>query len=256
MNDHRFASSTRGTEFGLQIVSEAPQPEDLKLGNTSGMSSIVMKKNLGYAVIGLTVGLVCGFKAANYGYRSELNANRTSAVNSAASLNPNTVGNGQRGQAVIEQVQASVEKARTNPQNFDAQHEAAHLFTQIQRPDSAIEFLLKAQQIKPTDPDTLAELAEAYYLTQKFDESINWARRALQAKPAFPIANYYLMASYIETNQNLPEAERILADLEALRPGDRALGEIRQLIQKAKLEGGKSKSVLAHGPETEAGGRR
>jgi len=70
------------------------------------------------------------------------------------------------------------------------------------------------------------------------------------------ISNYYLMASYIETNQNLPEAERILADLEALRPGDRALGEIRQLIQKAKLEGGKSKSVLAHGPETEAGGRR
>jgi len=68
------------------------------------MSSIVMKKNLGYAVIGLTVGLVCGFKAANYGYRSELNANRTSAVNSAASLNPNTVGNGQRGQAVIEAI--------------------------------------------------------------------------------------------------------------------------------------------------------
>jgi len=102
----------------------------------------------------------------------------------------------------------------------------------------------------------LAELAEAYYLTQKFDESIKWARRALQAKPGLPIANYYLMASYIETNQNLSEAERILADLETLRPGDQALAEIRQLIQKAKLDGGKSKSVLAHGPESETGGRR
>jgi len=215
-----------------------------------------MNRNLGFALIGLTLGLVCGFKAANHSYRSELDANRTSAVNSAASLNPNTAGNGQRGEAVIAQVQASVEKARSNPQDFEAQHEAAHLFTQIQRPEGAIEFLLRAQQMRSTDPDTLAELAEAYYLTQKFDESIKYARRALQAKPAFPIANYYLMASYIETNQNLPEAEKILADLETLRPGDKALAEIRQLIQKAKLEGGKSKSVLAHGPESESGGRR
>ena len=233
-----------------------PQPYAVKGGDKSGTSSGMMNRNLGYALIGLTLGLVCGFKAANYGYRSEINASRSAAVSSAASLNPNAVGNRQRGQAVIAQVQASVEKARSNPQDFDAQHEAAHLFTQIQRPDGAIEFLLKAQQIRSTDPDTLAELAEAYYLTQKFDESIKWARRALQAKPGLPIANYYLMASYIETNQNLSEAERILADLETLRPGDQALAEIRQLIQKAKLDGGKSKSVLAHGPESETGGRR
>lgn len=214
-----------------------------------------MSRNLAFAVIGLAVGLFCGFKAANYNYRAELNASRNAAVSSAASLNPNA-GTGQKGQAVVAQVQASVEKARNNPQDFDAQHEAAHLFTQIQRPDSAIEFLLKAQQVKSTDPDTLAELAEAYYLTQKFDESIKWARQALQAKPDFPIASYYLMASYVETNQNLDEAERILGKLETLRPGDQSLAEIRQLIQKAKPEGGKAKSVLAHGPESETGGRR
>jgi tetratricopeptide (TPR) repeat protein len=53
------------------------------------------------------------------------------------------------------------------------------MFVQVQRPDGALEFLLKAQKVKPDDAETMAEIAEAYYLSQKFDEAISWARRAL-----------------------------------------------------------------------------
>ncbi|MEP7271719.1 MAG: hypothetical protein ABI882_09445 [Acidobacteriota bacterium] len=213
-----------------------------------------MKKNLAYAAIGLTVGLVCGFKASNYNYRSELNANKMAGINSAVPAKPGA--GAQPDQPSVAEVQAVVAKARREPPDFEAQHEAAHLFVQIQRPEGALEFLLKAQQLKPEDPETLADLAEVYYLSQKFDESIKWARRALVARPKLPIANYYLMASFVETNTNLGEAERILSELEEIRPGDQALAQIRNVIQQTRKEGVKGKTVIAHGPEEAVGEKR
>jgi tetratricopeptide (TPR) repeat protein len=207
-----------------------------------------MKRNLTFAVIGLTLGLVSGFKASNYNYRADLNAKKMAGINAA--------GTGAGGtQAAMAQVQQVVARARQEPANLEAQHEAAHMFVQINRPDGAIEFLQKAQQLKPDDADTMAELAESYYLTQRFDDAISWARRALVAKPGLPIANYYLMASYVETNTNLDEAARILDELEKFKPGDKALAQIREVIQKGRAETGK-KSVLSHGPEEAKGGKQ
>ncbi len=214
-----------------------------------------MKRNLTFAVIGLVVGLVCGFSASNYNYRADLNTTRMLAVNAeAATAKPGRAN--EPPQPSMEEVQSVIAKARQEPPDFKALQTAAHLFVQIQRPEGAVEFLLKAQQLKPEDPETLADLAEVYYLTQKFDESIKWARRALVVRPKLPIANYYLMASFVETNTNLDEAERILGELEEFRPGDQALAQIRQVIQQSRKEGGKGKTVLAHGPEDPGGGKR
>jgi tetratricopeptide (TPR) repeat protein len=216
-----------------------------------------MKRNLTFAIIGLTIGLVCGFKAANYNYRAEIAANRNAGT--LAAVNP-VGGGGAGGAANQAEVQRIVEKARQNPQDFDAQHAAADQFMQIERADGAIEFLNKAQQLRPNDPETLGELAEAYYLTQKFDEAIKWAKRALEVRPSYPLATFYLMASYVETRQNLDEADRLLAQLEALRPGDKTLGQVRQVLQQAKTEGGKgsAKTTVQHGPDEPkpTGGRR
>lgn len=209
---------------------------------------ISMKRNLTFAVIGLTLGLVSGFKASNYNYRADLNASKMAGITAA--------GTGAGGtQAALTQVESVVARARQEPPNFEALHEAAHLFVQINRPDGSIEFLLKAQQLKPDDAETMAELAESYYLSQKFDDAIGWARRALVVKPGLPIANYYLMASYVETNTNLDEAARILDELEKFKPGDKALAQIREVIQKGRAETGK-KSVLSHGPEEATGGKQ
>ncbi len=211
-----------------------------------------MKRNLTFAIMGLTLGLVCGFKASNYNHRADLAARQMSAVNSAVSAKSGPPG----AQPGVAEVQAVVARARQNPPDFEALQEAAHLFVQIQRPDGAIEFLLKAQQLKPEDPETLADLAEVFYLSQKFEEAISWARRALVVRPKFPIASYYLMASFVETKTNLNEAERILAELEVFRPGDPALAQIRQVMQTAGSAGDKGKTVLTHGPEDPSGGKR
>lgn len=208
-----------------------------------------MKRNITFCIIGLAVGLFGGFQAANATYRSEIAANRNAATVAAAG-------------SVATQAQANqiIDRARQNPQDFEAQHAAAEQFLQIQRPDSALEFLTRAQQLKPDDPETLGELGEVHYLMQRYDEAIRWARRALEVSPDYPLATFYLMASYVETKQNLDEAEKLLAKLESLRPGDRTLAEVRQVLLKSRAESSgtpKAKTTLQHGPEEPtAGGRR
>lgn len=204
-----------------------------------------MKRNISFCLLGIIVGLAIGFKIANTTYRAEVAAGRNAAAVAAA------------GSAA--QANEVIERARRNPQDFEAQHAAAEQFLQIQRPDGAIEFLTRAQQLQPNNPETLGELGEAYYLMQRYDEAIRWTRRALEISPDYPLATFYLMASYVETKQNLDEAERLLAKLESLRPGDRTLGEVRQVLQNSRAESGspKGKTTLQHGPEEKSpGGRR
>ncbi len=100
------------------------------------------------------------------------------------------------------------------------QMRAAEHFIEIRRSDGALEYLNRALTIKPNDATTLAALGEVYYLQRNFDESIKYTRQALKAQPGLPIATFYLMASLVETRQNLDEAGRLLNELERLRPGD------------------------------------
>jgi len=205
-----------------------------------------MKKiNLVFVVIGLAVGLFSGFKLANRTYRAELKEGRDRAAAVAInSTNPTKKAS---------EIEAVITKARNNPGDYQAQLDAAEQFLSIQRADGSVEFLNRALQIKPNDPDALASLGEVSYVQQKFDDAINYSRRALKERPGLPIAQFYLMASLVETRQNLDEAEKLLGELERLRPGDKALQQVRQIIQSSKSGPSGStaagKSVLAHGPE-------
>jgi len=224
---------------------------------------MLMNKNILFSIIGLTLGLVFGFKAANFNYRRDLTA-MTGASAQATSQMPKagnvTAGNSgeltaEQSQQLMNQASAIIQKARANPGDLDAQHQAAEQFMQIRRPEGALEFLINANRIKPDDPGTMADLAEAYFFSQKFDQALNWSRRALNERPNFPPAMFFLMASLVETRQNLAEAEELLAQLEAIKPGDPALAQVRQHLQAAKQEATKTKdrSVLSHGPEANGG---
>ena len=202
------------------------------------------KRNLTFAVIGLAIGLFSGFKFANTNYRGELKANRDRATAEAVSA-------GAQSGPGMNQVQAAIEKARANPQDYDAQMRAAEHFIEIRRSDGALEYLNRALTIRPNDAATFAALGEVYYLQRNFDESIKYTRQALKAQPGLPIATFYLMASLVETRQNLDEAGRLLNELERLRPGDPGLAQVRQVLEsdgagKSQVKG---KTVLEHGPE-------
>ena len=112
------------------------------------------RENLLFAIIGVLFGFIIGFLFAsnmNQRYGPGATAAVPSAQNLPANHPPIQAGDSQNPQAIFAQVQASMKKAREEPNNFDAQVDAAKLEYQIQRYDQAIEFLLKANQLKPDD---------------------------------------------------------------------------------------------------------
>jgi tetratricopeptide (TPR) repeat protein len=81
------------------------------------------------------------------------------------------------------QVTADIEKARNEPKNFDAQVKAAELFYRIGRFDQSIEFLTKANEIKPDDYDTIVSLGMVNLQAGHNEPAKKWLTAALKIKP-------------------------------------------------------------------------
>src|SRR5690348_11249324 len=103
------------------------------------------RENLLFAIIGLLLGFIVGFMFAS-SMSQKAQTQTASASQNLPADHPPIAGGQNAGDpaAMREQVTAQIAKARNEPQNFDAQVQAANLFYQIQRYDQAIEFLLKA----------------------------------------------------------------------------------------------------------------
>ena len=146
---------------------------------------MITKENILFCIVGLLGGLIVGFMFANSVNQSQAG---TPTATSAAMPGPGGMpgghpptGGGADGS--MEDIQAAIEKAKAEPQNFDAQIKAAELFYQIQRFDGAIEFLKKAAEIKPDDYVTTVNLGNAYFDSNKYDEAEKTYAAALAKKP-------------------------------------------------------------------------
>ena len=143
------------------------------------------KDNILFCIIGLLAGLIIGFFVTNSINKQQGVGMATTATTAAAngqlpSGHPEVPG-GQQSMGIPE-VQAAIEKARAEPDNFDAQVRAADLFYQIERFDGAIEFLKRANQLKPDDYDVIVHLGNANFDSSKFDEAEKWYTVALSKK--------------------------------------------------------------------------
>lgn len=156
------------------------------------------KENLLFAVLGLMVGAIIGFVFAN----SINNAAVTPAPmasNVASSAGPLS-GNpalpadhpplgtsagapGQTAGGAIPEVSAAIEKARSEPQNFEAQMTAADLYYQIQRFDEAARLYEAAVKLKPADAEPLIKLGNALFDAEKYAEAEKWYTLALAKDP-------------------------------------------------------------------------
>src|ERR1051326_4517810 len=117
------------------------------------------RENLLFAIIGLLLGFIVGFMfASSMSQRTASPQVASSSSGLPADHPPVGAQNVPNPQAMQAEVQASLEKARNEPKNFDAQVKAAELYYQIQRYDQAIEYLLKENQLKPTDYHTVVIL--------------------------------------------------------------------------------------------------
>lgn len=139
------------------------------------------KENTLFIIVGLLLGFMVGFFFANSVNQGAVAGAAPGMPASAAmpSGHPAVPGAGNS----IPEVQAAIDKAKQNPDDFDAQMKAAELYYQIQRFDSAAEYLKRANELQPENYDVLVNLGNAYFDSGKYEEAEKTYTSALTKKP-------------------------------------------------------------------------
>jgi tetratricopeptide (TPR) repeat protein len=155
------------------------------------------KENILFAIIGLLLGCIVGFMAANFMNQNYAGPRPKSVAGTAAGGGaglppdhpPISASNGVAEQPGGAQagmqpaVQEQIQKARSNPQDFDAQVTAAGLYYQIGRYDEAIEFLMKANQLRPDSYETVVKLGDTNFEAEHYEVAEKWYTAALAKNP-------------------------------------------------------------------------
>jgi len=192
------------------------------------------RENLLFAIIGLLLGFIVGFMFAS---SMSQKTSSQQAVASTQAMPPDhpPVGaqNAPNPEAIRAEVAASLEKARKDPQNFDAQIKAAQLYYQIQRYDQSIEFLLKANQIKPTDYDTVVTLGMVNLDAGHYEQAEKWYQAAMKMKSDDVMVLSGLAAATLEKG-DAKAAEDAIAKLEKADPNSQDLPQFRQKLASLK----------------------
>jgi tetratricopeptide (TPR) repeat protein len=190
------------------------------------------RENILFAIIGILLGFIVGFMLASS--MSQRTAMQQATANSMPADHPPLgTQNSPDPQAVREQVTASLEKARNEPKNFDAQIKAAELYYQIQRYDQSIEYLLKANQLQPTDYRTVTLLGMVNLDAGHYDTAEKWYRAAMKMKQDDVMVLSGLAAATLEKG-DAKAAEDAIAKLEKVDPGSVDLPQFRDKLASLK----------------------
>ena len=194
------------------------------------------RENILFAIIGILLGFIVGFMlASSMSQRSAMQVAGPSQTMPAD--HPPLAGqNAPDPQAVREQVSASLEKARSEPNNFDAQVKAAELYYQIQQYDKAIEYLIKANQLKPTDYQTVTMLGVFNLDAGHYDTAEKWYRVAMKMKSDDVMVLSGLAYSTLQRG-DAKAAEDGIAQLEKVSPNSLDLPQFKEKL--ASLKAGK-----------------
>lgn len=226
------------------------------------------KENILFLAVGLLLGLIVGFVVTNNLNQSgmQMMPGGTQPTSGMPSGHPGVPGDPSQ-PGGMQDVQSTIDKARQNPNDFEAQLEAAKVYYQIQRFDGAVEFLKRANELKPDDYDTLVNLANAYFDSGKYEDAEKTYLSALEKKkddvnvrtdlgltfifrekPDYDraikefTASLQLDPNHVQTLQNLTvaytkkgdaaKAQETLAKLESVDAGNAAITRLRDDIAK------------------------
>ncbi|HZE62866.1 MAG TPA: tetratricopeptide repeat protein [Pyrinomonadaceae bacterium] len=195
------------------------------------------RDNLLFAIIGVLLGFIIGFIfASTMSQRYGSTGMNPMAANQTLPADHPPIQGGddqQNPQQVFAQVQAAIAKARSDPKDFDAQVTAAKLEYQVQRYDQTIEFLLKANQLKPDNYEVLAMLGEANMEGSHYDQAETWYNAALAKKPGDVSVLASLAFMYLQKG-DAKGAEKAIASLEKADPSNQDLPQFRDKLASLK----------------------
>jgi tetratricopeptide (TPR) repeat protein len=212
---------------------------------------MITKENILFSIVGILAGLIIGFMFANYlNKNAALTPGGTLAANTALPQGHPSTANGES----IAEVQAAIEIARGEPDNFDAQIKAAELFYQIQRFDGAVEFLERASKIRPDDVNTTVNLGNAYFDAGRYDDAERVYLQAIEKKPDDTALRSDLALTYVFRPN--PDYDRAIAEFNRVLEQDPknvlALQNMTVAYTK-KGDANGANATLARLEETDAG---
>src|SRR4029453_3196585 len=189
------------------------------------------RENLMFAIIGILLGFIVGFMSASimnqkYGLPSPA---ATASQALPADHPPVGAQNAGNPQGMRAEVQESIAKARNEPKNFEAQLKAGELYYQIQRYDQAIEFLLKANELQPTDYRTVAVLGMVNLDAGHYAPAEKWYRAAMKIKQDDTMVLSGLAAATLGKGDAKAAADAI-AQLEKVDPNSVDLPRFRDQL--------------------------
>jgi len=198
------------------------------------------RDNLLFAVIGILLGFIVGFIFASTLMQREATTMTAARTQNLPADHPAVASTGAPSAGGMQaDVQEALTKARNEPNNFEAQIKAAQLYFQIQRYDDSIGYLLKANQLKPDDFETVGNLAIANMEAGHFEAAEKWYKAALAKKPD----DVTLLDGYCHVlleDGNAKGAEEAIAQLAKIDPSNQDLTQFRDRLSKLK-SGNKTK---------------
>ena len=194
------------------------------------------RENLLFAIIGILLGFIVGFMFASSMNQRMAMPQMASTQQMPADHPPVGGQDAANPQAMQQEVTASLEKARNEPRNFEAQIKAAELYYRIQKYDQAIEYLMKANQIKPTDYEAVRLLGVVNLDAGHFDTAVRWYRTALEMKSDDVMVLSGLAFASLQQG-DAKAAEDAIVKLEKVDPNSIDLPQFRDRL--ASLKAGK-----------------
>ncbi len=193
------------------------------------------RENLLFAIIGILFGFIVGFMFASTMSQRSAPVEAGTADNRNLPANHPQVQSGdpKNPQQVFAEVQEAISKARKEPSNFEAQMKAAELFYQIQRYDQSIEFLLKANQIKPDSFEAVVALGRVNLDAEHYDTAEKWYKAALMKKPDDKGVLASLAFTALQKG-DAREAEEAIENLEKIDPSNQDLPQFRDRLASLK----------------------
>ena len=225
-----------------------------------------------FSLVGVGFGLFFGFAFASWANQRAAAEPRTPGQ--SRQLPSNAVADQER---LRTQAEEASKGARENPQNFEAQMVAARALYEAERFDDAIEFLLRANTIQPSNVEPVVALGHVNSDAGNFSAAGKWYTAALQMNPenvtlradlgrvhllskppdyARAVAelrraierdprhepSLQLLTFALAKKGETQEARATLARLEQLNPSNEAIPRLREEIETAApAGGGKSK---------------
>jgi tetratricopeptide (TPR) repeat protein len=166
-----------------------------------------MQKHVIFGIFGLLIGLAIGFVVAN-----SINRSAVSEASPAAVMQQNAPfvaesGQGQNPQGgMMPDVAEALDKAKSEPENFEAQMKAGEMYAQIGKNETAIEFLANGVKLKPNDFDANIALANSYFDLRQFENAETYYSKALEIDPKNINARTDLGTTFVERSN--PDIDR------------------------------------------------